>query len=167
MAEIAQVVTPGNDAAFTVGDRSAGTLTGLADHHLALVDGPVTATLATLNENGTAQLSPVWVGRDGEHLVLNSVRDRLKDRNLRARPRVTVQFTDPANPYHWLTVYGDVVEVVDEDDPERGHLATESIDDLGELYVNQRPYPFRDPAGEVRVRYLVEPTRIVTFGTPA
>jgi hypothetical protein len=57
---------------------------------------------------------------------------------------------NPENPYHWLTVYGRVVEVVDEYDPERGHLATESIDDLAEKYLGQRPYPFRDE-GEIRV----------------
>jgi PPOX class probable F420-dependent enzyme len=165
MAEIASVVPPGQDEAFTVGDRTPGTLSGLAADHIALLDGPVTATLATLNDNGTAQLSPVWVGRDGDVLLLNTVRGRLKDRNLRARPKVTLQFTNPENPYHWLTVYGDVVATIDEDDAEQGHLATENIDDLAETYVDQRPYPFRDPAGEVRVLFRVEPSRVVTFGS--
>ena len=71
---------------------------------------------------------------------------------------------NPQNPYHWLTVYGRVVEVIEENDPERGHLATENIDDLAAKYLGERPYPLRDPAGEIRVRYAVEPRRVVTFG---
>jgi hypothetical protein len=77
---------------------------------------------------------------------------------------LTLMLLNPKNPYHWLTVYGRVVEVIDENDPERGHLATENIDDLAEKYLGQRPYPLRDPAGEIRVRYSVEPRRVVTFG---
>ena len=50
----------------------------------------------------------------------------------------------PDNPYHWVTVYRQVDEIVDESDPERGHLATESIDELARLYVDQYlPLPHR------------------------
>jgi hypothetical protein len=72
---------------------------------------------------------------------------------------------NPENPYHWVTIYGEVDEVVEESDPERGHLATESIDSLAELYVDQRPYPFR-VEGEMRVLAYVRPEQIVTFGAP-
>ena len=61
---------------------------------------------------------------------------------------------------------GSQVEIIDEDDKNKGHLATQSIDSLAKRYVNQTPYPFRDPKGEVRVLYKVEPTRILTFGNP-
>ena len=74
-----------------------------------------------------------------------------------------MQIIDPSNPYRWLTLYGRSVEEIDEEDPERGHLATEPIDALAQLYVNQSPYPFR-ALGEVRTLFLVEPTQVVTFG---
>ena len=77
----------------------------------------------------------MWVSTDGDHLFLNSTAGRDKDRNLRARPDVTLMLLNPKNPYHWLTVYGRVVEVIDENDPERGHLATENIDDLAAKYL--------------------------------
>ena len=55
------------------------------------------------------------------------------------------------------------VEAVFEDDPKGGAEATRHIDDMTEVYLNIRPYPNRAP-GEVRVRYAIEPTRVLTFG---
>ena len=163
--EIADIITPGHEGAFKVGTRDPRpSLRELPEVHRRLFEDPVTACLATITPSGHAQLTPVWVNTDGDHLFLNSTAGRVKDRNLRARPDVTLMLLNPKNPYHWLTVYGRVVDVIDENDPERGHLATENIDDLAAKYLDQRPYPLRDPAGEVRVRYAVEPRRVVTFG---
>lgn len=164
--EIADVITPGNDGAFTIGTRTqASGIGSLAPSYLALFDIPTTASVVTINADGSPQLTPNWVHHDGTNLFLNSVRGRLKDRNLRARPeQVVVMLVNPQNAYHWITIYGEVTEVIDEDDAERGHLATESIDQLAKIYLGTSPYPLRDPKGEVRVRYTVRPTRIVTFG---
>ena len=163
--EIADVIVPGNEKAFTIGKKTqASSLNELAAVHQKLIEDPVTVTMATINADGLPQLTPVWVNHDGAYLNLNSVRGRLKDRNLRARPEVSVMFVNPQNPYHWITVYGKVEKIIEEDDPVNGHLATENIDDLGESYLGQRPYPLRDPQGEIRVLYKVRPTRIITFG---
>lgn len=165
--QIADVITPGNEEAFTVGSKkNDAKITDLAPEHLALLDGAVTATMATINANGTPQLTPVWVNHDGTHLNLNSVRGRLKDRNLRARPNVSIMLVNNDNPYHWITVEGAVVEIIDEDNAENGQQATDNIDDLAELYLGQRPYPLRDPNGEIRVLYKVAINRILTFGSP-
>ena len=112
------------------------------------------------------QVTPVWVGNDGTYLELNSVRGRKKDRNLRKNGKVTLLLMNPKNPYHWMSINGKVVDIIDEDDKARGQLATQSIDSLAQRYVNQTPYPFRDPRGEVRVLYKVDPIQILTFGTP-
>lgn len=164
--EIADVVLPGQEHSFEIGSREeAADLAALPEEHLALIDGDVTAVLATINPGGNPQLTPVWCNRDDSRLNLNSRRGRVKDRNLRDNGSASLLFLNPDNPYHWLAVYGEVVEIVDEDDPERGQLATDNIDDLSELYLDQRPYPLRDPGGEeVRVLYEVQPRRIVTFG---
>jgi PPOX class probable F420-dependent enzyme len=163
--EVADLITPGSVGAFQVGKRmEVSRLADLPDVHRELLDEPVTATLATVNPGGRPQLTPVWCSTDGTSIHLNSKKGRLKDRNLRERPEVTLLLVNPQNAYHWMEIYGRVVEVVDETDPERGHLATESIDDLAQTYLGQRPYPLRDPSGEVRVLYRVEPTKVVTFG---
>ncbi|HZD65663.1 MAG TPA: PPOX class F420-dependent oxidoreductase [Acidimicrobiales bacterium] len=162
---VEDVITPGNPGAFTVGDRSAAdSLDHLAPVHRAMLDRPVTAVLATEKANGRPQLTPVWCNTDGVHVQINTARGRLKDRNLRSRPRASLLLLDPEDPYHWLMIEGDVAETVDEDDADRGHEATTTIDDLAESYLGQRPYPLRAPEGEVRVLHRVLPTRIMTFG---
>ena len=163
--EIGVVVPPGEDNAFHVGTRMTGTLGDLPLTHKPLLEGAITATLATLGARGIIQLSPVWVGSTDTHLEVNTVKGRIKDLNMRARPDVSLMFTNPENAYHWMAIQGVCEEFIDETDPERGHLATESIDSLGQLYLNQFPYPFRDPKGEVRVLIRVFPVRIQVFGS--
>ena len=163
--EIADVITPGHEQAFKVGSRTPATnLASLAAVHLALLNDPITASVATVNADGIAQLTPNWLEHDGTHVFLNSVRGRLKDRNLRARPHVTIMLVNTKNPYHWITIYGEITHVVDEDHATDGHLATESIDRLSKKYLGTTPYPLRDPKGEIRVLYTVAIHRIVTFG---
>jgi PPOX class probable F420-dependent enzyme len=167
MTEVTDIILPGNEGSFTVGERA--TIPGVSSldpFHRRLIEGPVTATVATYDSKGKARLTPMWWGTDGTHIHLNTSRGRLKWKNLRDRPEVSIQAIDPADPYHWITVYGTVVDVIDEEDPERGQLATESIDDFGEVYLGERPYPFRKP-GEVRVLFLIHPDKIVTFGAPS
>jgi PPOX class probable F420-dependent enzyme len=166
MAEIGDVITPGQDKAFTVKSRKPGGLADLAPQYKKLLSDAVTGSLTTVNDAGEMQVTPVWVGNDGRYIELNSVRGRLKDRNLRGNGHVALLLMNPANPYHWMSINGKVVDIIDEDDPARGNLATKSIDSLALRYVNQTPYPFRDPKGEVRVLYKVEPTQILTFGNP-
>lgn len=162
---IDDVILPGNVKSFTVGTRTQATsLSDLHPFFLSLLEKPVTASVATINPDGRPQLTPNWCTHDGTYLYLNSVRDRLKDKNIRARPDVTVMLVNPENAYHWMTIYGTVEEILEEDDPETGHIATKSIDALASKYVGVTPYPFRDPRGEVRVRYKVRPTYIITFG---
>lgn len=153
---------------FKLGERTdAESLHDLAPEYRQLIDDPVTVTLATIAPNGRAHLSPVWLRAtpDGKRLEANTARGRGKDRHLRTNPEASIQIINPANPYHWVTIYARVADVVDEDDPARGNLATESIDDLAELYIQQRPYPFRKP-GEVRTLFYLEPSLVVTFGAP-
>ena len=164
--EIRELIPAGEEKAFEVGQRRQGmTLGDLPDRHRALLDGAVTASLVTMNTNGTPQLTPVWAGADDTHVLVNSVRGRLKDRNLRARPNLSLLFVDPEDSYRWLTITGHVDELIDEDDPERGQEATETINAFSKLYLGHDVYPLRDPrGGEVRTLYRVAPTKIVVFG---
>ena len=40
---------------------------------------------------------------------------------------------------------------------------TGHIDDIGQAYVGQRPYPFRQP-GEIRTMFGIEPKHAHTYG---
>lgn len=96
-------------------------------------------------------------------LLVNTARGRLKDRNLRARPQVSLCVVDPQNQYHYVSIRGTVVEIIDEDDPVAGHRATETIDAMAKSYMDVEPYPLRAPGGEVRSLFVVRPDRLSTF----
>ncbi|WAJ45312.1 PPOX class F420-dependent oxidoreductase [Mycobacterium sp. Aquia_216] len=165
---ISITVPAGERGAFTIGHREQqATLADLPTAAKALVDEPVTATLACLNANGTIHQSPVWVDTDGEYLLLNTVRGRLKDRNLRARPQMSLMFTDPADPYRWMSIQGQVAGVIDEDDPQDGHAATESLNAMSAQYLGEDTYPLRDTTTEeVRALFRVEPINVVLYNLP-
>ncbi len=113
--------------------------------------------LATLLPNGTPQTSPVWVDFDNTHVLVNSARGRLKDKNMRQRPQVALSIQDPDDPYRYLEVRGRVVEIT-----EQG--AEEHIDHLAKRYLGLDRYPYRQP-GEVRVIYKIKPERTSTQGS--
>ena len=112
------------------------------------------AHLATLNPDGSPQVTPVWVDFDGTNVMVNTARGRVKDRNLRRDGRVALSITDPANPYRYLGIQGRVVNMT-----EQG--ADAHIDKMAKKYLNQDTYPFRTPA-ETRVLITIEPTRVHT-----
>jgi PPOX class probable F420-dependent enzyme len=122
--------------------------------------------LATTKPNGLPQLTPIWVAHDGTHILVNTKKGRVKDRNMRTRPDVAILLVSPENPYHWVSINGRVAEIIDETDPARGHEATRTIDEMAKRYINTTPYPLRDPKGEVRVLFKVLPTYVMTFGPP-
>lgn len=114
------------------------------------------AHLATSMKDGAPQVTPVWFSYDGNHILLNSARGRLKDRNMRARPRVALSILDPDNPYRYLQIMGRVVEVT-----ETGGDA--HIDALAMKYLGKESYPWRAP-GEMRVIYKVAIDKVQTMG---
>lgn len=114
------------------------------------------AHLATRMADGNPQVTPVWYSFDGTHIVVNSAKGRLKDRNMRARPQVALSILDPDNPYRYLQIMGRVVEIT-----EAG--ADAHIDSLAKKYIGQDKYPWRSPT-EVRVIYKILPEKSQTMG---
>jgi PPOX class probable F420-dependent enzyme len=112
--------------------------------------------LATAMKDGAPQVSPVWVEPEGNLIVVNSAKGRLKDRNIRRDARVALSVTDPDNPYRALMVRGRVVKITEEG-------ADEHIDKLAKKYLDVDEYPNRT-AEEVRVKYYIEPVKVATMG---
>lgn len=112
--------------------------------------------LATTMEDGSPQVSPVWVELAGDQIIVNSAKGRVKDRNMRAHDRVALSATDPENPYRALMIRGRVVKITEEG-------ADAHIDKLAKKYLDKDKYPFRS-ADEVRVKYFIEPTSVSTMG---
>ena len=65
-------------------------VTDLPQVHLQLIERPVTGALSTVAADGHPQVTPVWTKTDGTYIILNSKKGRLKDRNLRERPHVSL-----------------------------------------------------------------------------
>jgi PPOX class probable F420-dependent enzyme len=84
--------------------------TGLSDAAIKLLESDAVATLATLNADGSPHLSMAWVGLDDGEVVIGSITDQRKLRNLRRDPRVslTVQTsrTNDAGLLEYLVVTG-------------------------------------------------------------
>ena len=80
----------------------------LSDATLRLVDGKNYAVLATVNPDGSPQTSVVWVGRDGDDLLFSTVEGRVKDRNMRRDPRVSVTVIDWSDPENYVELRGRV-----------------------------------------------------------
>ncbi|MEU6825757.1 PPOX class F420-dependent oxidoreductase [Streptomyces atriruber] len=78
----------------------------LSDQLKALLDTPVFITVATIQPDGSPQVSPVWVKRDGDDVLFSTTVDRRKEKNLRRDPRVTVLVQPFDAPYTYAEIRG-------------------------------------------------------------
>jgi PPOX class probable F420-dependent enzyme len=100
-----------------------------------LIDRPNFAHLATLMPEGTPQSTPVWLGREGEHLVICTSDGSLKARNIRRDPRLALSIVDLDNPYEEIQIRGRVIER--RPDPE-----LKVMDAISHKYIG-KPFPMR------------------------
>ena len=114
------------------------------------------ANLATLNSDGTPQVTPVWVDYDGKYVLVNSARGRRKDKNMERNRAVALSIQDPENPYRYLEIRGTVTDITEEG-------ADQHIDKMAKKYLGADKYPGRQP-GEVRVLYKIKPEHTSKMG---
>jgi PPOX class probable F420-dependent enzyme len=82
----------------------------LPDNVKELIDRANFAHLATLMEDGSPHSTPVWVGRDGDRLMIGTSGNSLKARNTKRDPRVAISMIDFKDPYMEAQLRGRVVE---------------------------------------------------------
>jgi PPOX class probable F420-dependent enzyme len=117
-----------------------------------LISRPVIANVATVDQEGKPQLTPVWIDIDGDDLVFNTAKGRAKQSNLARNPSVAVSVVDPDDPYNVVIVRGTVEATEDGADAH--------IDALAKKYLDVDTYPMRRP-GEVRIIYRVRADHVV------
>jgi PPOX class probable F420-dependent enzyme len=127
-----------------------------ASHADLLKEKKAFANLATLNADGSPQVTPVWVDFDGTHVLVNTAKGRVKTKNLEREPRVALSIADPENPYRYLGIQGRVAQMT-----ESG--ADAHIDKMAKKYMGKDTYPFRTP-GEQRVIVKIAPDKVHTNG---
>lgn len=131
-------------------------MASIPQSHADLLTKKAFAHLATLNADGSPQVTPVWLDSDGTNLIVNTAKGRVKANNLERNARVALSIPDPDNPYRYLGVQGRVVELT-----ENG--ADAHIDKMAKKYIDKDVYPWRRP-GEVRVIAKIKPEKVHTMG---
>src|SRR5215212_5244360 len=121
-----------------------------------LLGEPTFCQVATLLPDGSPHLTQVWVGTDGEQILVNTYEGSQKLRNIRRDPRVAVNVVDPGNAWRLASIRGRVVEITTEG-------ADDLIDQLAHKYLGVESYPFRNPA-ETRLTLKIAPERISEMG---
>ena len=123
----------------------------LADEIKGLIDRPNFAHLATLLPDGSPQVAPVWVGREGEHILVGTGEGTLKAKNTRRDARVALSIIDFDDPYREAQIRGRVVE-------RRPDGSFAGMDAISRKYTGQ-PFPWRNPEGRVILVIEVERAR--------
>ncbi|MEM1943764.1 MAG: PPOX class F420-dependent oxidoreductase [Candidatus Caldarchaeum sp.] len=108
--------------------------------------------LATVNADGSPQVTPVWVDEEDGYVLVNTVEGRVKDRNTRRDPRVAIAIPDRLNFYRYLYIKGRVVDWIG------GEKAEEHIDKLAVKYTGEK-FKWRRP-GDRRVILKIQPLKV-------
>jgi PPOX class probable F420-dependent enzyme len=130
--------------------------TSLPDDVKALLDGPNFAHLATLRKNGAPQVDPVWVGREGNRVLVGTGEGTVKAKNSRRDPRVGLSIIGFRNPYDEAMIRGRIVER--RPDPD---LAV--MDEISRKYTGKE-FPWRNREG--RVVLVIEPEHLTVRKLP-
>ncbi len=131
----------------------------LKDSVRALLDDVNPAVLATIQPDGSPQTSVVWVGRDGDDLLISSQAGRRKIKNIEADPRVSLTVHHRLDPLVYAEIRG--TATVTED---HGRVLAVALaesyegDGAGQEYLEL-------PPEQVRVVVRITPTKVL--GTAA
>ena len=128
-------------------------MTQLNREHVKLIQEKNFGFLATTNKDGSPQVSPVWIDTDGEFLLINTAIGRVKERNTRRDPRVSIAIAEQSDPYSWIMVRGRVTKWIE------GPEAEAHIDKLSKKYTGRAKFVKNDP-NERRVIFRILPEKI-------
>jgi len=122
----------------------------LSDQVKLLIDGPNFGHLATIMSDGSPQVAPVWVGREGGLLLVGTGDGTLKAKNTRRDARIGLSIIDQQDPYREAQIRGKVVE-------RRSDESLEIMDNIAHKYTG-KPFPWR--AGEGRVVLVIRADKV-------
>jgi len=121
-----------------------------------LFQGKNLVFIATINPDGSPQLTPVWGNYYDDHILINTAEGRVKHKNVQKDPRVAVSIVDNDNPLNMVTIRGKVVQII----PDYDYL---HINKLTKQYMGINEYPFKRE-GEKRITFKIKPEK--TFLMP-
>jgi PPOX class probable F420-dependent enzyme len=117
-----------------------------------LLDAANIVTVATVNPDGSPQTSLLWATYDGDDVLLSTIVGRIKERNLRHEPRVSVLIHDRDSTGTYVEVRGSTTMTQDG--------GPELIEQLSQRYEGIR-FSGDDGTDRVRVVVRLTPDRVV------
>jgi PPOX class probable F420-dependent enzyme len=114
-----------------------------------IIDEPHLADLVTLMKDGSPQVTPLWIDREGDVLRVNTAEGRQKLLNLTRDPRVAVLVLDRNDGFRWVQVRGRVIEMIGGDE------AFAHIDSLAHKYMG-RAYSGPNDGKRVMIKIAVD-----------
>src|SRR5271169_4256289 len=102
-----------------------------------LIDGKNFGSVATLMRDGSPQVAPLWMDREGDTIILNTTRSRQRTKNLKRDQRIAVTVFAQDNPYSSVSIRGKAIEITEEG-------AEEHIDKMSMKYLGKPRYPWDD-----------------------
>jgi PPOX class probable F420-dependent enzyme len=123
---------------------------------LDLLRKPSPCFVATVNPDGSPQLTQTWVDTDGEHVLVNTVEGTQKIRNLRRDGRVTLNVADADQLARYFRVRGRVVSISTEG-------GVDHIEALSQRYTGA-PYAWYGGRDQVRVIVTIEAEQVAGMG---
>ncbi|HEY3559227.1 MAG TPA: TIGR03618 family F420-dependent PPOX class oxidoreductase [Kribbella sp.] len=124
-----------------------------------LFDEPKDVTMITIDPDGSPQAALVWVGRDGDDLLIGVEERHRKTRNLRRDPRITLVVQDDRISPRGLTQYLVVRGTAKLEGPGNRQQYKALMDRLSRKYLGADEFPFGNEevyAGATVVRVIVE-----------
>ncbi len=118
------------------------------------LDEKVFVHLATINPDGSPQVSTVWITRDGDKVLFSTATGRVKPRNIANDPRVALSFSPPSKPYKNFTLQGTVTKTAED--------GKWLINSLSDKYLGKPDYDGKP--GEVRVNYEITIDNVGIWG---
>ena len=108
--------------------------------------------IATINLDGSPQLTPVWGDYQDGHILVNTAESRIKHRNVLHDSRVAVSIVSHENPLDMITIRGHVVDIISDYDYIHA-------DKLAKKYMNLSKYPFKR-INEKRIIFKIKPEHV-------
>lgn len=123
----------------------------IPDSHRDLLEGPINVVLTTVMPDGQPQTTPIWCNLDGDDVLINTMKQFRKAKNMAANPRVTLLAYRLKEPLRNIEVRGQVVEMTEEG-------AVEHLNELNMLYGSGAEF-FGDSV-DVELRHKFTPVKV-------
>ena len=137
-------------------------IVNIPESHRDLLDGPVNVVLTTLMPDGQPQTTPIWCNLDGDEVLINTMKQFRKYKNMRLNPKVTLLAYRLKQPLRNIEVRGQVVEMTEEG-------ALEHLNELNVLYGSGPEFFGNSVDAELRhkftpVKIRIRPLRVRVEG---